>query len=122
MEKIKIIELALMQRNNVILPKHIKYNDDDLFFDGVSYYDKEKNNSILDFLAMDYNALTHLFDEVEIIEEDKKIEKLELVNNGNVNAYALLDDWGTKCALTKHSKIMVDKINEIIEVINERRL
>lgn len=52
----------------------------------------------------------------ELIEEDKKIEKLELVSNGN--GYALLNEYGTKCGLTKHSKIMCDKINEIIDYIN----
>lgn len=55
----------------------------------------------------------------EIIEEDKKIEKLEIVHNGSANAYALLNEYGTKCALTKHSKVMCDKINEIIDKLNE---
>ena len=61
----------------------------------------------------------YLNDEVEIIEEDKKIEKLEIVHNGSANAYALLNEYGTKCALTKHSKVMCDKINEIIDKLNE---
>ena len=52
-------------------------------------------------------------------EEDKKIEKLEIVHNGSANAYALLNEYGTKCALTKHSKVMCDKINEIIDKLNE---
>ena len=74
----KIIELAEKQRNNEILPKHIKYADEDLYFDGVSYYDEEGNNSLIDILAMNYQALTHLYDEVEILEEEKKIpEKLQ---------------------------------------------
>ena len=57
--------------------------------------------------------------EVEIIEEDKKIEKLEIVHNGSANAYALLNEYGTKCGLTKHSKVMCDKINEIIDKLNK---
>ena len=59
-----------------------------------------------------------LNDEVEVI-DDKKIEKLEIVHNGSANAYALLNEYGTKCALTKHSKVMCDKINEIIDKLNE---
>ena len=55
----------------------------------------------------------------EIIEEDNKIEKLEIVHNGSANAYALLNEYGTKCALTKHSKVMCDKINEIIDKLNK---
>ena len=62
---------------------------------------------------------SELNDEVEIVEEDKKIEKLEIVHNGSANAYALLNEYGTKCALTKHSKVMCDKINEIIDKLNE---
>ena len=75
----KIIDLAEKQRNSEILPKHIRYADEDLYFDGVSYYDKEGNNSLIDILAMNYQALTHLYDKVEIIEEEKKIpEKLDV--------------------------------------------
>ena len=74
----KIIDLAEKQRNNEILPKHIRYENEDLYFDGVSYYD-EYGNSLFDILAINYQALTHLNDEVEIIEEEKKIpEKLNL--------------------------------------------
>jgi hypothetical protein len=62
---------------------------------------------------------SNLNDEIEIIEEDKEIEKLKIVENGSINSYALLDKNGTKCALTKHSKIIADKINEIIDVINK---
>lgn len=77
----KIISLANIQHNNETMPKHIKYNGEDLYFDGVSYYDKEGNNDILDILAMSNSALTHLYDEVEIIEDrcvciDKEVEKL----------------------------------------------
>lgn len=67
----------------------------------------------------DTNLVNILNDEVEIVEEDKKIEKLEIVHNGSANAYALLNEYGTKCALTKHSKVMCDKINEIIDKLNE---
>ena len=74
----KIIDLAEKQLNNEILPKHIRYNNEDLYFDGVSYFDEEGNNDILDILAMGNSALTHLYDELEIIEEDKKIEKIDL--------------------------------------------
>ena len=71
----KIIDLAEHQYKNGIMPKHIKYNDEDLYFDGISYYDEEGNNDLLDILAMGNSALTHLYDELEIIEEDKEIEK-----------------------------------------------
>lgn len=37
---------------------------------------------------------------------------------GNMNAYAIYSADGTKCALTKHSKVMCDKINELIDKVN----
>ena len=60
-----------------------------------------------------------LDDEVEIIDE-KNISKLEIKQNGNLNYY-IENEYGTKCALTKHSKIIADKINELIDVINDMR-
>ena len=68
----KIIDLAEKQKNNETLPKHIRYEDEDLYFDGVTYCDKEGNNDVLDLLAMNNSALTHLYDEIEIIEESGK--------------------------------------------------
>ena len=50
---------------------------------------------------------------------DLDLIELEIVHNGSANAYALLNEYGTKCALTKHSKVMCDKINEIIDKLNE---
>lgn len=71
----KIIDLVEKQYNNEVLPKHIRYENEDLYFDGVTYYDKERNNDLFDILAMKHSVLTHLFDEIEIIEKDKKIKK-----------------------------------------------
>ena len=63
----KIIELAEKVRNNELVPQHIRYSDEDLYFDGYTYYDEEGNNDILDILAMNYSNLNKIFDEVEII-------------------------------------------------------
>lgn len=72
----KIIDLAEKQRNNEILPKHIRFENEDLYFDGVTYYDEEGNNDLFDILAINNNALTHLYDEIEVIEEKKIPEEL----------------------------------------------
>ena len=72
----KIIDLAEKQRNNEILPKHIIFENEDLYFDGVTYYDEEGNNDLFDILAINNNALTHLYDEIEVIEEKKIPEEL----------------------------------------------
>lgn len=81
-------------------------------FSGIKFYENGKETCSIDTKPSFTTKDLH-------IEEDKKIEKLEIVHNGSANAYALLDNWGTKCALTKHSKVMCDKINEIIDYINK---
>ena len=53
-----------------------------------------------------------------IIEEDKKIEKLEIEKDENTQNYFIRNEYGTKCYLTKHSKIIASKINELIVEIN----
>ena len=89
----------------------------------------EENKEYL-FYGSDYCTIREFFNryivdkenlnlKVETLGEDKKIEKLELVHIGSAYAYALLNEYGTKCALTKHSKVMCDKINEIIDKLNE---
>ena len=80
----------------------------------------ERLNNELQIQIEDNARLNEYIEEQDnIIKEDKKIEKLELVSNGSTNSYALLNEYGTKCGLTKHSKIMCDKINEIIDKINK---
>ena len=108
MKTIKIIDLAEKQKNNEILPKHIRYENEDLYFDGVTYYDKEGNNDFFDILAMNNGALTHLYDEVEIIEEKPKhIEELEILGFRNLNNYEKLEVERLK-----------NKINELIKTMN----
>lgn len=101
----KVIELAQKQRNNETLPKHIKYENEDLYFDGVTYYDKEGNNDLFDILAMNNNALTHLYDEVEIIEEEQDIEELKV------------EMLSTECFV----KQIENKVNELVRAVNELR-
>lgn len=109
----RIIDLAAKQLNSEKLPKHIRYNDEDLYFDGVLYYDKQRNNDLLDILAMGNSAITHLYDEIEIIEEDKKIEKLDL--NYDDIKYGI--DF--KGQILSYCDNLQYKINELIDAVNE---
>ena len=113
----KIIDLAEKQRNNEILPKHIRYENTDLYFDGVSYYDEEGNNTILDVLSANNHALTHLYDEVEIIEEEKKIpEKL--------GTYTITDETISGMRKSINTMINIDiigTINEIIDYLENKK-
>ena len=53
-------------------------------------------------------------------EEDKPIiEKLNIENDSPTHFY-ITNEYGTKCGLTKHSKMIADKLNEIIDYINRK--
>ena len=116
----KIIDLLNKIANGEEVPKRIRIDHWCYKFEWVehdsNYYDKHEDIDLMSCLSMDKEELNY---EVHKIEEDKKIEKLEIVHNGSANAYALLNEYGTKCALTKHSKVMCNKINEIIDYLNK---
>ena len=117
----KVIDVLNRIANGEELPNKIRFNNIEwnrVYGEkNVCYIDEYDNDFFLHFFRNNLDFT--LNDEIEIIEEDKKIEKLEIVHNGSANAYALLNEYGTKCALTKHSKVMCDKINEIIDKLNE---
>lgn len=114
----KVIELAEKLKNNEIMPTHIRYMSEDLYFDGVSYYDEEGNNDILDILAMYNSNLKNLFDEVEIIEEDKKLKKIGLSEWAEIT-YS--EDWEMLTKdFNRNSNLFVNKINEIIDYLEEK--
>ena len=62
--------------------------------------------------------LLNLKSEVEIIEEPKKIEKLKIEQDTSNSNYYIKNEHGTKCGLTKHSKMIAEKVNELIDEIN----
>ena len=84
------------------------------------YYKNEKYRHI-DNLFGDYYVEEVLNDEVEIIEEDKKIENLiNCVNgvlNGEMSSYYEKTDLQV---IVEHNfKVIQEKINEIIDYINK---
>lgn len=93
------------------MPKKIKYDN------AIAEYDEEEK----DYYAEGYSGLfaytipNYMNDEVEIIEEDKKIENLDIYNcfeqmGNSVIAQARLDENFTDIS---------NKINEIIDYINK---
>lgn len=94
------------------------YDDDEFNYYGIC--DGDDENDDFKHYLVDSLLESQMFERnIEVIKSPKKIEKIELVNNGSLNSYAIYDENGTKCALTKHSKVMADKINEIIDEINK---
>lgn len=104
MKTIKIIDLLNKIANGEEVPKKIKYeNDIYKHIDNYCYYCDETNLILSDRIFAEYSKLN---DEVEIIEEDKKIEKLE---------YEEMDDM---VGIPTNQELM-EKINEIIDYLNK---
>ena len=85
------------------------------------YYTKEKDRSYsvaLGGLEDEINLIANAFNEnVEIIEEDKKIEKIELYEDSD--GHYFYDKHCKKIYITcDEMDFMVDKFNELIDEIN----
>ena len=120
MKTIKIIDLLNKNANGEEMPKKIKYNIFEL--------KRTMSNNLLRmyvdedgmFFPESYNGLT-LNDTVEILEEEKKIpEKLKIEQDTSNSNFYIKNEFGTKCYLTKHSKILADKINEILDYLKSK--
>ena len=118
--KIRLIDLLNKIYNNDNIPKKIIY--DNCKWEYLSEYSDYKNeykSYLFGYYIANYDDIhSFLNQEVEIIEEDKKIEKLNIENDSPTHFY-ITNEYGTKCGLTKHSKMIADKLNEIIDVVNK---
>ena len=83
-------------------------------------HEVDEYNKIYDTYCRKYKELTLdcLNDKVKIIEEDKKIEKIEIRQDINTGNNFILNKQGKRCYLTTHSKIIAEKINELTDEIN----
>ena len=99
-------------------PKKIKYEYlvYELTFERNDYYCKQE----MRWFTSEINSLGVLNNKVEILEEDKDIEELKIENDNPTHFY-IRDERGTKCGMTKHSKLIADKINEVIREVNKLR-
>ena len=102
----KIIDLLNKIANDVIVPKKIKY--DDIIFKNGAY--QSESTYLQEYLSLD---LSNLNDEIEIL-DNKKIEKLkkEKIISGMLdNEIQYIEEYKLED--------VGDKINEIIDKINE---
>lgn len=96
----KVIDLYNKIANGEEVPEKIKVDDKYYYYDETDYAEFYRYRTILeDDVLTDY---VNLNDEVEIIEEDKKIEKIDYNRNTNFRNIA-------------------DKINEIIDEVNKMK-
>lgn len=116
-KKMKVIDLLNKIANGEEVPEKIKYNNREYKYskDAKDYYDA---GSI--WLFYTHNIFI-INDEIEIIEEPNKIEKLDIRQEKNIN-----NNWKWKVYGKEHSynistpqKIIADKLNEIIDYINK---
>ena len=101
-------------------PKKIEYQGNYLEFDGEDYKYYKGAETLSEDSLVKYIAVGNLNDTVEILEENKPIiEKINIESDSPTHFY-IRNEYGTKCGLTKHSKMIADKLNEIIDYINRK--
>ena len=120
--EIKIIDLLTKIANGEEVPKKIKWEN---IIYAYSEYDKDyleypfSNEEYKGLFDMRDNILTQfLNDEVEIIEEPKKIEKIEIYEDSN--GHYFYDKHCKKIYITcDEINFMFEQFNELIDEINK---
>ena len=84
------------------------------------YLDTEDEFYLLGYTFGNLSTRNFINDKVEILEEDKDIEELKIENDNPTHFY-IRDEKGTKCGMTKHSKMIAEKLNEVIREVNKLR-
>ena len=101
-------------------PKHIKvYGEYWYWNDYDGYVTKESLKTTPDaqiYLMDRYRTFMNLDKEVEIIEEPKKIEKIK--SNGDEFYSDYIDTWISKNKTDAYCEFLMNKINELIDEIN----
>ena len=114
--KIKIIDLLNKIANNEEVPKKIKYKDN-VYYLGKNMvdlhtYQTEGSNTTRKLSLIIDNEYLNLNDEVEILEETKKIEKIARCDSIKMTHY------GELYKPTENEEILRIQINELIDKIN----
>lgn len=115
---IRIIDLLNMISKGEEVPKKIRIDQWSHKFEWVehldNYYDIDADIDLMSVLSMNKEQLNY---EVEIIEEDKKIEKIEKYED--LDGHYFLNNRDKKIYIgCDEMDFMVDKFNELIDEIN----
>ena len=112
--KIKIIDLLNTSKNE--LPSKIKAFNTTFEFIGENYYaitGDYKDTNLLEWI----HVVDDLNDEVEIIEEEKEIEKIRM--NGDCFFSESINAWINKEKSSAYCEFLSNKINELVDEINK---
>ena len=117
----KVIDLSNTIANGEEVPKKIKYDDEEFVFTGYNSASKNYNNELEDlFEVLDGSMLN---DEVEIIEEEKKIPgKLNLYYhiNNDVEEETGETTFNDLCDIIGNLRKHEDTINSIIDYLKSK--
>ena len=119
--KITMYELLGMVKDGKA-PKEIIYNGYNYLYhtDRKSYYRSVVGSNWI-ALTTDFSICTILNNEVEILEEEKKKpEKIKIEQDTPSSNYYIRNENGTKCALTKHSKMIIETLNQLIDYFKSK--
>ena len=114
----KVIDLLNKIANGEEVPKKIKFDDDNIIFEYNGDYFNSKNGVFLEEYC---HLTTSLNDEVVIIEEDKKITKLDFIEE---NTFSKRQNGMTsedRRLLDSNFRELGNKINEIIDCLKENK-
>lgn len=112
----KIIDLLNKIANGEEVPKKIRISHWCYKFEWVehltNYYDKSNDIDLMSCLSMNKEELNY---EVEILEEDKKIEKIKIDDQDRIQA---LSTGNYVYKVNQPTKNIIYKINELIDKVN----
>ena len=118
----KIIDLLVKISQGERMPKKIKYKGYVWEYDKVAkdYYRNDIDEEYIYLFQELFKKETGFFinNEVEIIEENKKIEKIKILID-DINTEYVANDKGEKLSYSKSDLMFADRINKLIDEVNK---
>ena len=121
----KVIDLLNKIANGEEVPKEFKYRGktyEAVKKDKFTVYKDDSGYTIKDMFKIFYLEAC-LNDEVEIIEEDKEIEEIEIHYHSDLEEYVAStltnNNWYIETFDSKYDEMIMYKINELIRALNE---
>ena len=116
MNKIRVIDLLNKIANGEEVPKKVKYDGQEWEYNPINDYEGKKYGGCL----LNQITLDHLTDEVEILEEEKKIpEKIEIYEDEE--GHYFIDKHCKKIYITcDEVNFMVEEFNQLIDYLKSK--